>query len=98
MNIHSYTGTPFDVAFEINTEDSFLAGIAIRILEEEKISRLDRKLLKNPRLSENNWRCDDGQLFDLEPYPEILSAARGVEEFRSKCQQALDERISGPIC
>ena len=54
------------------------------------MTKADRKILNDVRLSGTAWRCDDGELFDLKPYPEINTAASGVEELRSKCQQALE--------
>ena len=90
FDIHNYTGQAFDIAFEINTADTFIAGIASRIIDQEKITRAHRKILNEARLSGTDWRCFDGELFSLKQYPELYTAACGVEELRSKCQQALE--------
>ena len=90
IDIHNYIDQAFDVAFEITTADTFIAGIASKILDRERVTKADRKILNDVRLSGTDWRCDDGELFNLEPYPEINTAARGVEELRAQCRQALE--------
>jgi hypothetical protein len=89
FDIHNYTGQALDVAFEINTVDTFIAGIASRIIDQERITRTHRKILNEERLSGTDWRCFDGVLFSLKEYPELYTAASGVEELRLKARQAL---------
>lgn len=91
FDINDYTGQAFDVAFEINTADSFIAGIASRIIDRERVTRAHRKVLNEARVLGSDWRCFDGELFNLEPYPKLRAAAMGVEELRLKCQEALLE-------
>ena len=90
VDIHEYSGRMFNVVFEIFTADSFVAGIASKILNRDSVSREERVFVDSPMLIEDRWwRCDDGQLFDLRPYPKVKVLADAVEKLRHKCNEAL---------
>lgn len=89
IEFSKYTGAAHDLAFDITTEDTFIAGIASRILDHRTISREDRQIIDDSRMEGDRWRCDDGEFVDLSPYPEIKAVAKRVEEFRAKCVEAL---------
>ena len=85
IDIHKYTGALFDVVFELNSADTFVAGVASKTLSNERVSDQERlfisqSLLPNP----NQWLCDDGQYFDLAAYNEIHFAV-AIEKLRAKC-------------
>ena len=84
-----YTGAAHDVAFDITTEDTFIAGIAGKILDGTGLSRKERQIIEGSRFEGDRWRCDDGEFFDLSTYPEIKAVAKRVDEFRAKCVEAL---------
>lgn len=89
IELSNYSGAPFDVAFDITTEDTFIAGIASKILDGTGVSWEERQIIGDSRLEGDRWRGDDDEFFDLGPYPEINAAAKRVEEFRAKCVEAL---------
>jgi hypothetical protein len=90
LDIHEYSDRLFDVVFEILTADSFVAGIASKLLDGDAVTPEERVFVDSPMLIENRWwRCDDGQLFDIQPYPRVKMAADAVEKLRHKCHEAL---------
>ena len=90
LDIHKYSGPLFDVIFEIITVDSYVAGIASKLLDINTITPEERAFVATRKLMEGMWRRDDGQLFDIRPYPEVKVVADTVERLRSKCDQALN--------
>jgi hypothetical protein len=91
LEIHRYSGTVFDVAFQIITAETFVAGVATKILDREVVSPEEAAVIKNPLVLEGSlWRCDDGQTFDLKPFPQVHRTAIRVESLRAKCYDALD--------
>lgn len=90
LDVHEYSGRLFDVVFEIVTADTFVAGLASKLLDGGAVSSEERRFIDSPLLIEGHWwRCEDGQLFDIQPYPEVKVAAVAVEELRHKCNEAL---------
>jgi hypothetical protein len=90
FDIHECRDRLFDVALEINTTDSFVAGIASKILDQGKVTAKERLFISKPLLEEGTlWRCDDGETFDLGPHPEVMRVVTGLEKLRVKCEEAL---------
>ena len=90
FDIHKCRDRLFDVAFEINTTDSFVSGIASKILDRGKVTAKERLFISKPLLDEGAlWRCDDGETFDIGPYPEVMRVVTGMEKLRVKCEEAL---------
>ncbi len=90
LDIHRYSGPLFDVVFEVVTADTFVAGVASKLIDRETVAPEERSVVTTPLLMEDRWwRCDDGQMFDLEPYPEIRRVATSIEGLRAKCNDAL---------
>ena len=48
LDIHEYAGRLFDVVFEILTADSFVAGIAGKLLDGDAVSTEERVLSIRP--------------------------------------------------
>lgn len=90
LDIHRYSPPLSDVIFEIFSADSFIAGIAGKILDRDSISPEERTILDRPLLTDRRWWLrDNGELFDLQPHQEISNAANAVEDLRAKCKAAL---------
>jgi hypothetical protein len=76
--------------FEIITADTFIAGIASKILDGDPIEPEERVVINNPVLIEDRWwRCDNGQMFDVYEHTEVRQVAMNVERLRRKCNEVL---------
>src|SRR5437762_10331312 len=90
IDIHKYSGSLFDVVFEIITADTFVAGVANRIFNRDPITSKERAIISAQMLLEGRlWRLDNGQLFDLQSHLEIKELATSIEALRAKCSEAL---------
>jgi hypothetical protein len=89
VNIADYEGTLFDVVFDILTADTFVAGIATKILDGESIPPNERVVIRNPLLEKNSW-IYERQPFDLSAHPAVLTVARAVEHTRALCCRIID--------
>lgn len=86
----NYTGSLFDVAFEITTADTFVAGVASKIIDGDRMTKEDESIVQRPLLLEGRrWQCEDGSVFDLNKSPEIKRVALAVEQLRATCATAL---------
>jgi hypothetical protein len=90
LDIHQYSPPLFDVVFEIFSADSFIAGIAGKILDRDRIVAEETAILDRPLLQDRRWwRLENGELFDLEPYQEVSTAANALDNLRARCKAAL---------
>lgn len=90
LEIHDYGPPLFDVVFEIYTADTFVAGIASKLIDRDPVAQEERVVVESPLMIESRWwRRDNGELFDLQPHAEILEAALAIEDLRVKCKTAL---------
>ena len=90
IELGNYTGPLFDVAFEITTAETFVGGVASKIIDRDRITKRDRLVVQHPLLLEGRWwQCDDGNVFDLRVNPEINSRAMTIEKLRATCAKAL---------
>ncbi len=90
IDIHKYSGPLFDVVFEIITADTFVAGVASKLLDRDPVTREERNIISAQMLLEGRlWRLDNGQLFDLQAHAEIKEIAMTIETLRAKCNEAL---------
>jgi hypothetical protein len=90
LTVHHYSGRVFDAVFDITTADTFVAGVASRLIDGDAATIEEFGFIGEPMLTEGRWwRCNDGKLFDLEPYPEIKLVAGTIESLRQKCYEAL---------
>jgi hypothetical protein len=86
----NYTGSLFDVAFEITTAETFIAGVASKIIDGNRITKKDMSIVQRPLLLEGRWwQCDDGSVSDLGVNPEINRRALAIEQLRAACATAL---------
>lgn len=90
LDPHNYTYPLFQVVFEIITADTFVAGIASKILDGESVEPEERVIASSPLLLEEHWwQCDDGQLFDIQEHTEVCQVALSIERLRKKCNEVL---------
>jgi hypothetical protein len=94
VSVRKYQGQTADAAFEICTADTFVAGIASRVLEGQKPESAFLAILANPLMNGTCWVMPDKQLVDLSATPELLQAARLVEDLRMECRKVVDSRHS----
>lgn len=96
LHSHEYSGRLDDVVFEILTADSFVAGIASKLLEGDTVTTDERVFVGKPMLLDDRyWQCEDGQVFDIQPYTSVKMVAYAVERLRRKCDEVLSSSISG---
>jgi len=90
LDIHQYSGRLAEVVFDIFTVDSFVAGIASKLLDRRAISAEERAFVARPMfLDDRWWRCEDGQLFDIRSDASVKIVAETVERLRRKCDEAV---------
>ena len=85
VHAQDYRGAISDVAFDIITADSFLAGIASAIINRNSPDTVHLRSLKRSLLEGTYWILTNGEKGDLLPYPELLRHARLLEEVRAQC-------------
>jgi hypothetical protein len=87
---YNYSGLLFDVVFEIITADTYIAGIANKILDKEFIEVEERFFLGKPLLVDKRWwQRPMGEAFDMQDHADISEYAIKVERLREKCYRAL---------
>ena len=92
---HNYSGLLFDVVCEIITADTYIAGIASRIVDGEVIEVGERFFLSESLLIDKYlWRRPTGAVFDLRDHAGIREFAIKIERLREKCHQALAPPVS----
>src|SRR5262249_10006476 len=92
---HNYSGLLFDVVCEIITADTYIPGIASRIVDGEVIEVGERFFLGESLLIDKYlWRRPTGAVFDLRGHAGIREYAIKIERLREKCHQALALPVS----
>jgi len=95
LELKRYRGQPElrDVAFDLTTADTFLAGVAATLLERAPVNEGHRRVAADVQLHGTSWRALDGVVTDLASHPELLAYARRLEQLRQACSaQLLDLR------
>jgi hypothetical protein len=87
---HKYSGESFDVVCEIITADTFVAGIASKLLDGSTIDPIERQIIGDPLITDQHWwKRGSGQKFDFHAFPEICQVVQSLEKLRSLCKDAL---------
>ena len=90
LEIHDYAPPLFDVVFKIYTADTFVAGIASKLIDRDPVTPEEKVVVASPLMIERRWwRRDNGELFDLQPHAEVVEAALAIEDLRVKGKAAL---------
>jgi hypothetical protein len=89
--VSDYRGSDaFDAVFSLTTADTFLAGIAHTMLSGKAVPFEHRPIVQTQYLRPNGfWVMENGEAFDLSPYPELLNWARIMESVRKECLKQL---------
>jgi hypothetical protein len=93
IDLFKYEEESFDVACEITTAESYIAGIADKIIENSRLHESDREILNRVFLTDgNNWLLEGVKAINLKTYPELLQSVEAIEKLRLKCLEALKAR------
>lgn len=82
LDIHSYSGDDFDVVFDLISTDSFLAGIADRVIEGKSVTYDEIIILKQKNMDGTDWITTEGSYISLEHLPEVLTYAQLLDSMR----------------
>ena len=86
VDLNRYEGSQLDWAFDIVTLDSYVAGLATRLLAGETVPFEDRPILFcEPYLVDNLWNGHWARNVDLTGIPEMLKCAQAIERTRAAC-------------
>jgi hypothetical protein len=83
-----YVGSELDLAFDLTTVDTFVAGIASKVLDGESVTPEEILLLNRPFLVGNIWNGHEVHKSDISGISEMLKYANAIEEVRvilSRC-------------
>ena len=89
IRVGQYQDLLGDVAFELATADTFIAGIATELLERRRPSHAAMPILQRPLLERAAWVMSTGQNVDLSDQLELLRAAELLEQLRRECLAAV---------
>lgn len=93
FDLFQFEGEMFDVAFDIKSADSYIAGITDSLIKNYKINESDLVGLKISFLvDEHYWLFEGVKKVDLKPYPDVLKLALVIEELRIKCLKAFKNK------
>lgn len=90
IDLVGYAGLGHAAAFDLITTDSFVAGIATKILDGSSVESNERAAVEKPFLVEGNtWRLVSGEVFDLRDDTELRELAISIERVRECCYKIL---------
>lgn len=82
----AYEGPVVAVAFELSSLDTFVAGAASTLLSGGALSREVLMVLQKPiPLQGTAWASEPDSLVELVDFPELLEAAKVIDEVRKAC-------------
>jgi hypothetical protein len=85
IKARDYGGDLSDVVFDMLSAESFVAGVADRLLSGQQMLFEHRSVITDDLLRGNAWISQSRAPFDLTPYPEVLEYARTIDETRKAC-------------
>lgn len=86
INLDSYSGKLLSVAFDVVTSDTFIAGIADKILSGDVVDSNDRIILAKPLIVDRvYWVDNTGQITDIKNDEMLFELARKIENVRKIC-------------
>lgn len=89
ISLYKYKGDDAEIAFDIVTSDTFIAGIADKLIERISLSTEETSLLEKKLLVNGEWFCNDGHTHSLNHLPELKKYAGKIEELRIICRKIL---------
>jgi hypothetical protein len=91
-NVNRYAGALTDVAFELVTADTFVAGIASSLLEKRAVAPGEFAVLRSQFLVGTDWKLQDGSTVDLRNEPDLLEHAQVLEALKEECIASTSRR------
>ncbi|MGI8544189.1 MAG: hypothetical protein ACR2MD_12045 [Aridibacter sp.] len=86
VDLDSYDGQLLSLAFDIFTSDTFIAGIAEKILSGDCINNDDRIILIKPLIVDDvYWVTNSGQVIDINDDKPLFELAKKIETVRKIC-------------
>ncbi len=85
LDVNAYDDWQQDVVFDMTTIDTYLAGLASRLLSGQAITREEKTMLLYPFLVDEVWNGHWVRQTDLSGIPEILRYAQVIEQTRASC-------------
>lgn len=90
VKISTYPREMEDVVFDVIEMDTFIAGLASCVLENERIESDHLQLLRLHTIEDGSfWTLTDGSRVDLRPYPELLAYALTVHDVKMEVARLL---------
>jgi len=90
IDLEDYKGELLNVAFDIYNSDTFIAGIADKILSGDIITKGDKNILAIPLIVDNTfWVKNNGQTIDLKNSRQLLTLAEKIENLRKICRNLI---------
>lgn len=87
---HKYSGESFEVVCEIITADTFIAGIASKLLDGSAINPIERQIVDASLVIDQHWwKRASGRNFNLHSLAEIHQVVQSLEKLRCLCKEAL---------
>ena len=85
----TYKGLAAEVAFDLATFDTFVAGTARALLSGRAPTIQDGSVLQRSLpLKGSLWTTESGQQVDLTDFPELLAHATLLESVRKECARS----------
>ncbi|MBX7151970.1 hypothetical protein K1X84_10045 [bacterium] len=72
----------YEVVFDIITADTFISGVATKILDSSRISIAEKTILDRPLLDNFYWLSPDGRKVDISKFPQIIEYVAQIEKVR----------------
>jgi hypothetical protein len=86
IEVHDYAGDAFAAVFDIYTQESFVAGIAEKLLNHAVIGEQDRRIVATNHLHGHCWlMVESGKRVSLAHLPEVLEYAQRINDVQRLC-------------
>jgi hypothetical protein len=82
-------------AFDVSTSETFIIGIADKLMSNDALTSSDLTILRRQLLVDTIWTANDGTTIDLREQNILIQAARKIEKLREVCLEVLREKGFG---
>ena len=86
VNVNDYAGEQHALAFDLVTVDTFVGGIASRLLDGESVTKEERNILRLPFIRNGIWQGHEVRNAPLTHNEQILEYAEAIEKTRNSEQ------------
>jgi len=85
-----FSGCLFELVVDMITADTFIAGIASKLIDGDSVETPERSIVGRPLFTDGrSWHLRNGEVFEVEGTGEIWRLANVIEETRVACDKAL---------